>query len=184
MKTGLDEKLWTKTGWTKAGWTKTGRTQYLYSVHIHYTMLIRTWKSLLEESDPCESQPHNGHLNSKLNSKTIPILPFLYPSLKFFFSSFTFSGAPYRIFLLFLTWFPYHLILQLKVVIIEIQTIRVKYSFSKIKFLNIVRTIHSPIINYTWNNLMENWIYVFILEPFWLISLLYDVYYLYLVYYQ
>ena len=31
-------------------------------------------------TDPCESQPHKGDLNSKLNSKTVPVLPsFLLP---------------------------------------------------------------------------------------------------------
>ena len=31
-------------------------------------------------TDPCESQPHKGHLGSKLNSKTVSVLPTSDPS--------------------------------------------------------------------------------------------------------
>ena len=39
--------------------------------------------------------------------QAVSVLSSLYPSL-IFFSSFTFAGAPYRIFLLFLIWLPCH----------------------------------------------------------------------------
>ena len=37
------------------------------------------------DSDPCVSQPHKGHLISKLNFKTVPVLSSLDPSLIFLF---------------------------------------------------------------------------------------------------
>ena len=56
-------------------------------------------------------QPHKGHLISKLNSKTVPVLPSLDSSLIF---PFHVSPSPvhiYRIYLLFLPWLSCHLFL-------------------------------------------------------------------------
>ena len=39
--------------------------------------------SLANTADLCQSQPHKGHLTSKLNSKTVPVLLSLDPSLIF-----------------------------------------------------------------------------------------------------
>ena len=34
-------------------------------------------RNMAFKTDPCENQPHKGHLTSKLNSKTVPVLPSL-----------------------------------------------------------------------------------------------------------
>ena len=44
------------------------------------TWLARVWENKHKRrslTDPCESQPHKGHLTSKLNCKTVPFLPSL-----------------------------------------------------------------------------------------------------------
>ena len=53
---------------------------------------------------PCESQPHKGHFTSKLNSKTVPVLPsliFLFQLLSspVYLAEFSFYIFPSRIFL-------------------------------------------------------------------------------------
>ena len=52
------------------------------SATFHPPWLVALPIELLSE-DLCESQPHKGHLNSKLNSKTAPVLLSPDPSLIF-----------------------------------------------------------------------------------------------------
>ena len=82
------------------------RYMFIYLLFVELFRCKRAWKNIILY-EVITIRKSKGHLTSNLNyrgSRLIFSVPFSYISI----SSFTFHGAPYRIFFLFPPWLPCH----------------------------------------------------------------------------